>query len=153
MPAPTTAPPPDRDERLARLLADLSEQARGGREPDLDAAAAGNPDLGDELRSLWAAARLADEFARPKGAPADSSADLRAARLAHALTQPRQPPATALPLPRDFGDYELLEELGRGGMGVVYKAWHKGLRRAVALKMILRGEHATPADLARFQAE
>jgi serine/threonine-protein kinase len=56
-------------------------------------------------------------------------------------------------LPRSFGNYELQEELGRGGMGVVYRAWDRRLHRPVALKMVLRGELATPEDRARFQAE
>jgi serine/threonine protein kinase/tetratricopeptide (TPR) repeat protein len=49
--------------------------------------------------------------------------------------------------------YKLLGVLGRGGMGVVYRARQEGLDRIVALKMILAGEHAGPQQLARFQAE
>jgi WD40 repeat protein len=57
--------------------------------------------------------------------------------------------AAALRIP----NYEILSEVGRGGMGVVLQARHLGLNRAVALKMLRTGKHAGPEELARFKAE
>jgi eukaryotic-like serine/threonine-protein kinase len=61
-------------------------------------------------------------------------------------------PPGIVPLPRIDG-YEILGVLGRGGMGVVYKAREIKLERIVALKMILAGAHASPVELQRFQTE
>lgn len=56
-------------------------------------------------------------------------------------------------LPPNFGDYQLLNEIARGGMGVVYKAKHTKLDRIVALKMILAGRLSDDESIRRFQAE
>jgi hypothetical protein len=126
----------------------LTEALRRGEAPEVDRVGAQHPELAGELRELWAAALIAEEVGNSSGAvpmtpgaPDDAAASCDRAH------------ATPLAPAKVFGDYELLEEIGRGGMGVVYRARQLRLPRTVALKMILRGELASSSDVARFRAE
>ena len=119
---------------------DIFEAAVGLSTPQerlacLNQACAGNAALRREVESLLAAHEGAGSF----------------------LAKPARIPLPWLPLhglgTHSFGDYELLEEVARGGMGVVYKARQVSLNRTVAVKMILAGQLASEAEVKRFHSE
>ena len=130
----------DRDERLARILIDLADRAQRGEAVDIHREALRHPDLDDELRELWGAVMLAEAV----GSHVGQLTETTPAGANHSAT---------LSLPYQFGDFELLEEVGRGGMGIVYRAQQVSLDREVAVKMVLEGQLASAEDQARFRSE
>ncbi|MCS7465072.1 serine/threonine protein kinase [Stieleria sp. ICT_E10.1] len=128
------------EQRLADLLAELTDAICRDQPIDFDRVCRENPDLADELRKLWGAVLVTDTagIAADQRPPTPAGDDNRWRRLK---------------LPTTIGDYELIEEVGRGGMGVVFRARQISLEREVAVKMILRGRLASDVDLERFLAE
>jgi serine/threonine-protein kinase len=125
-PDPTPLP---QQERLEEIIALYLEAVDAGRAPDRGDWLARHPDLAGSLEMFFADQRRMERFAEP-------------------LLSPPAPDGRP-----EFDDYEVLEEIGRGGMGVVYRARQKSLPRLVALKMIRARTGAGPEGRARFLEE
>jgi hypothetical protein len=138
------------DRRLEAVLHGYLQAVDAGQAPDRDALLREHPDLAPELAAFFAnqekLARMARDMAGLAGAavPAAEAPTLR----------PAETNTAAAPgLRKSFGDYELLGEIARGGMGVVYRARQVSANRVVAVKLILAGQLSSAEDVRRFRSE
>ncbi|MBL8809213.1 MAG: serine/threonine protein kinase [Planctomycetaceae bacterium] len=133
----------DRDERLAIVFDQLMQDSRSGSPlQKLEVAIQQHPDLARDLKELFATAQIADDIAL-----------LQSTVIEKLSGESAKGESNPSPIGTVIGDYELREEIGRGGMGVVYRAWQFSLQRTVALKMIPNAAFAASQDLARLRAE
>ena len=146
------------EERLNAVLLDYIQRTEQGVDVDREAFIAEHDEFADALREFFADQAQFDEMAAPLAPLNDSANDKSGVHLESTVVSPnRKPNDESEPIQRIrvkyFGDYELLEEIARGGMGIVYKAKQSTLKRVVALKMILAGQLAGDEDIKRFRTE
>jgi serine/threonine-protein kinase len=143
-PADAAGPVPDirtAGDQLPQISGDLTPPGRTDPSGAGDRGGTADFVLGDGAPLGTTDFLLADPH-RATGGPAGNETGGEAGRT---VVEPGQPGTVA--------GYQVLGELGRGAMGVVYRARQRGLKRVVALKMILTGAHASAGELARFKAE
>jgi tetratricopeptide (TPR) repeat protein len=142
----------EREERLNAILAAWLEAAEAGTAPDPQEFVARYPEFAPELTRHLANWQLFPRLPGPADDALQATPPQTTARTAtfHPAAEIADGPAEQA---GSFGDYELLQELGRGGMGVVHQARDRKLQRLVALKVLLAGPFATPADRQRFRNE
>jgi serine/threonine-protein kinase len=121
------------------LVAEYLDRLRRGERPSIADFVARRPDLADQIREIFPALALVEEFKPAWGEPSGS-------------VTPAAVPGLSTPLSR-LGDFRILREVGRGGMGVVYEAEQESLGRRVALKVLGPNLLSDPKILERFHRE
>jgi WD40 repeat protein/serine/threonine protein kinase len=118
---------------LGQLADEFLERYRRGERPALTEYTARHPELAEQIREVFPALLLIEgvrsDLQPAAGAPADAES------------------------PRHLGEYRIVREIGRGGMGIVYEAEQESLGRRVALKVLPPGFAANPRHVERFQRE
>jgi tetratricopeptide (TPR) repeat protein len=127
----------DRELVLDLICHELLLRTQRGDSPDPDEYLRRFPELAEDLRAQFDVRRALSEEGEDLATIVGAVPEIGCGRAT----------------PLRVAEYEVLKELGRGGMGVVYLARHVGLKRLVALKMIQSPAHACPRQLARFRGE
>ncbi len=137
----TLATPPPEPSTLDRVLADYLCRIDRGENVDREGLLVEHPELANDLKGFFNDSDDVEQFA-------DSALGWlgRTGPLADAI-EPAFPEGSA------FGGYELIREIGRGGMGVVYLARQAGLNRLVCVKLLLTGTRAAESEVDRFRVE
>src|SRR5262249_7978995 len=129
----------ERQERLEEVLLAYVEAFQAGRQPDRQQFLSAHPDLRNDLESFFVSHDEVQRLAAPLRELAGQGSDGKGSNVVSDIGQ--------------LGDFRLLCEVGRGGMGVVYEAEQISLRRQVALKVLPFAAAIDPRQLQRFKNE
>ena len=127
------------DDVLAQIVAEIGDRAEIGERLDRETYLQQYPEYADRLRSLWPALVAAADLGRsasPRGIALGGHSGIAAADASDQL-----------------GDFRLIREIGRGGMGIVYEALQTSIPRKVALKVLTAAGAMDPKQIQRFQLE
>src|SRR6478609_1833061 len=121
------------------LAEEFLDRKRRGETPTVQEYVERYPDLAEEIRDLFPALLMMEDLGESSGGTTGSLAADNGLAVAARLER--------------LGDYRILREIGRGGMGVVYEAEQESLGRRVALKVLSAGSLLDPKQVRRFERE